>query len=82
MEATNLNWETEFVTADDLMIHTFSERVQVVTNIKTGEIKTIRDGEVIDKRNDLAISEYERFLLNVAVDSAKLNYFKNEGRLK
>lgn len=82
MGAIKLNWETEFITAENLMVHTFSDRVQVVTNIKTGEIRTLRDSQVIDRRNDLVISEYEKFLLKVAEDSAKLKEFDNEGRLK
>jgi hypothetical protein len=50
----------------------------VATNIKTGEIKTLRDGKVIDRRNDLAISEYEKFLLKIAEDSDKLKGFSND----
>lgn len=79
MGALNLNWDTEFITAEDLMVHTFSDRVQVVTNLKTGEIRTLRDNNIIDRRNDLEISEYEKFLLKVAEDSAKLKEFDNEG---
>ena len=78
METVKYNWETEFRTTDDLMVHTFSDRVQVVTNIKTGEIKTLRDNKVIDRRNDLAISEYEKFLLKIAEDSDKLKGFSND----
>lgn len=76
METVKYNWETEFRTADDLMVHTFSDRVQVVTNIKTGEIKTLRDDEVIDRRNDMPISDYERFLLGIAKDANKLKDFQ------
>jgi hypothetical protein len=68
-------WETEFDTAKDLMIHTFSDRIKVVTNIKTGEVKTLRDGEVIDRLQDMPISDYEKFLLRVAADADKLKEF-------
>ena len=78
MGTVKYNWETEFRTADDLMVHTFSDRVQVATNIRTGEIKTLRDGKVIDRRNDLIISEYEKFLLKIAEDSDKLKEFSND----
>ncbi len=78
MDTVKYNWETEFRTADYLMVHTFSDRVQVATNIKTGEIKTLRDGKVIDRRNDLIISEYEKFLLKIAEDSDKLKGFSND----
>ena len=73
METVKYNWETEFRTTDDLMVHTFSDRVQVVTNIKTGEIKTL-----IDRRNDLVISEYATFLLKIAEDYDKLKGFSND----
>ena len=36
MSKKNLSWETTFNTAENLMIHTFSDRVKVVSNIKTG----------------------------------------------
>jgi hypothetical protein len=75
MEHRKLNWETEFITAENLMIHTFSDRVKVATNIKTGEIKTLRDGEIISSRNDMPISEYEKFLIAVAEDATKLQNF-------
>lgn len=68
-------WETEFDTAKDLMIHTFSDRIKVVTNIKTGEVKTLRDGEVIDRLQDMPISDYEKFLLRIAADADKLKEF-------
>ncbi len=77
-----LNWETEFITAENLMIHTFSDRVKVVTNIITGEIKTMRDDEVIDRRNDMPISDYERFLLGIAKDANKLKDFTRYEGLK
>lgn len=73
--SSKYNWETEFDTAKDLMIHTFSERIKVVANIKTGEVKTLRDGEVIDRLQDMPISDYEKFLLRIAVDADKLKEF-------
>ena len=76
MESSKLTWDTEFITAEDLMIHTFSDRVKVAANIKTGEIKTLRDGEVISTRNNMPISEYERFLITVAQDAATLQNFE------
>ena len=73
-----LTWETEFNTVTGFMIHTFSERVTVVTNIKTGRIKTLRDNESIDYRNDMPITEYEEYLISVAKDAAKLKEFECE----
>jgi hypothetical protein len=77
-----LSWNTEFDTANNLMIHTFNYRVKVVTNIQTGEIKTFRDDKVIDRQNDMPISDYERFLISIAVDANKLNGFIPYGGLK
>lgn len=64
------------------MIHTFSDRVKVVTNIQTGEAKTFRDNEEIDRRSDMPISEYERFLLMIAKDATTLQGFANYDGLK
>jgi hypothetical protein len=77
-----LSWNTEFITADNLMIHTFSDRVKVVSNIQTGEIRIFRDNEEIGRRNDMPISEYERFLLTIAKDATKLQGFTDYGRLE
>lgn len=73
--SSKYNWETEFDTAKDLMIHTFSDRIKVVTNIKTGEVNILRDGEVIDRLQDMPISDYEKLLLRIAVDADKLKEF-------
>jgi hypothetical protein len=43
----NYSWTTEFKTSENLMIHTFSDRVRVVSNIKTGSVKVMRDETVI-----------------------------------
>lgn len=72
MKANNFNWDTVFNTAEDLMIHTFNSRVQVVTNIKTGIAKILQDGTVIGQKPNMKISEYENFLLEVAQDAQKL----------
>lgn len=75
MNNENLSWETTFKTAENLMVHTFSERVKVVSNIKTGLVKVLKDGEVINSVNNPAITEYERFLKQVAEDANKLKEF-------
>ena len=72
MKANKFNWDTVFNTAEDLMIHTFNSRVQVVTNIKTGIAKILQDGTVIGQKPNMKISEYENFLLEVAQDAQKL----------
>lgn len=74
----NYSWETTFETADNLMIHTFTDRVKVVSNIKTGSVKVLKDGEVINTVENPAITEYERFLLKIAEDADKLKSFRSE----
>lgn len=74
----NYSWETTFKTADNLMIHTFTDRVKVVSNIKTGSVKVLKDGEVINTVENPAITEYERFLLKIAEDADKLKSFRSE----
>lgn len=52
------------------MIHTFNDRVSVVTNIKTGIVKLMRDGNEVD--SDMPISEYEKFLIRTAESADNL----------
>lgn len=70
-------WETVFETSKDLMIHTFSDRVTVVTNIKTGLIKVMKDGVVIDTMENTSIVEYEKFLLRISISAQELNNIHN-----
>lgn len=72
------SWETTFNTAENLMIHTFSDRVKVVSNIKTGLVRVLKDGEVINSVNNPAITEYEKFLKQIAEDANKLSEFSAE----
>lgn len=77
-ELKNYSWTTEFKTSDNLMIHTFTDRVKVVSNIKTGTVKVLKDGEVVSTTENPAVSEYEKLLLKVADDANKLAGFKIE----
>lgn len=78
MNKENYSWYTDFNTSENLMIHTFSERVQVVSNIKTGLVKVVKDGVVIREVENSSISDYEKLLLGIAEDSEKLNSFNPE----
>lgn len=78
MSKGNLSWETTFNTAENLMIHTFSDRIKVVSNIETGLSKILKDGNVINSVNNPAITEYEKFLKQVAEDTNKLKEFSAE----
>ena len=57
------SWETQFETADNIMRHTFTERVQVASNIKTGEVLVLVDGNIINTYWSLPAREYEALLL-------------------
>lgn len=78
MSKVIFSWETTFNTAENLMIHTFSDRVKIVSNIKTGLVRVLKDGEVINSVNNPAITEYEKFLKQIAEDANKLSEFSAE----
>lgn len=78
MNKENYSWYTDFNTSENLMIHTFSERVQVVSNIKTGLVNVVKDGIVIREIENSSISDYEKLLLGIAEDTEKLNSFNTE----
>ena len=77
-ELKKYSWTTDFKTSENLMIHTFTDRVKVVSNIKTGIVKVLKDGEVISAAENHAIVEYENFLLKIAEDADRLSAFKSE----
>lgn len=70
------SWATVFDTANDLMIHTFSDRMKVITNIKSGEVKVFRDDEIVNEVNNLHVpTAYEEFLLQIAKTAEELEQF-------
>lgn len=75
MSKNIFSWETIFNTADNLMICTFSDRVKVVSNIKTGLVKVPKDGNMVNSVNDPSITELGKFMKQVAEDANKLNEF-------
>lgn len=65
-------WGTYFETAENLMIHTFTDRVQVVANIKNGEVLVKVDGHTVNTYYGLPLGEYEALLLGVEQYATKL----------
>lgn len=65
-------WETQFDTANKLMLHTFSERVQVKSNLQSGEVQVIVDGNIVKTCNKMPVKEYEAFLLGIEDYAANL----------
>lgn len=72
------SWTTEFKTSENLMIHTFSERIQVVSNIKTGTVKVVRDANVVNTFENPSLTEYTNFLLRTAKEADDLKKFNAE----
>lgn len=71
----NYYWETEFITAEDLAVYTFSDRVKVTSSLKTGMVKVIKDGVSIRELEGRGIPEFEKLLLEVAQDAQTLKSF-------
>lgn len=59
------NWETQFDTANNIMHHTFTDRVEVKANIKNGEILVLIDGHIINTYYNMPVKAYEALLLGV-----------------
>lgn len=74
MTPEEYNWETRFITHQDLMYHRFTPRVEVRTNIKTGLIRLFKDDIEINKidGSEMLMSEYEQFLARTAKEAATL----------
>lgn len=73
----NYNWETNFNTAANQMVHTFSGRVKVVTSLREGTVKVLKDGETIRTLEGMYVSDYEKLLLEVAQDAQTLKSFSD-----
>lgn len=69
------NWTTVFDTANSLMVHTFSDRIKVITNLKNGDVKVFRDDEIVNEVNNPSVTAYEEFLLQVAKNAEELGRF-------
>lgn len=78
-KAPSYNWDTQFDTANNTMTHTFSQRVQVVSNIKNGEASVKIDGNTVNAYYNMTVKEYEALLLAVEQHA---NQLEREGRLK
>lgn len=74
MTTEKYNWETWFITHQDLMCHRLTPRVEVRTNIKTGLISIFNDDEEINKidGSEMLMSEYEQLLVRTAKEAAML----------
>lgn len=51
------DFETRFLTAEQLMVQRFTPRVQLVADLATGDVKTYVDGEIVETHPNPKISE-------------------------
>lgn len=65
-------WDTQFETAKSLMVHTFTNRVQVKSSLKSGEVQVLVDGNIVNTYHNIPLKEYENFLLGVEEYAATL----------
>lgn len=74
MTPEEYNWETWFITHQDIMCHKFSDRVSIRTNIKTGQIRIFKDGNEVSTidGSDMKMSQYEQLLVRTATEAAML----------
>jgi len=79
MEKEIYNWATTFDTAAGTMTHVFSDRVQVVFELRFGLIITVRDGEPVDKfaAGDMTVGEYSSFLSGMAITAEALKQMRH-----
>lgn len=55
-------FQTTFQTGYNLMRHDFSNRVSVLTNIATGKVQIVSDGELIKEYDDVSLDRYDMIL--------------------
>lgn len=65
-------FQTTFQTGHNLMRHDFPNRVSVLTNLATGKVKIISEGEVIKEYGDMTLDRYD-MILNHAGQISKEN---------
>lgn len=66
------SWDTQYETAKSLMVHTFTDRVQVESNLKNGEVLVLVDGHTVNTYHNMPVREYEALLLGVEEYAHKL----------
>lgn len=74
MTPEEYNWDTWFITHQDIMSHKLTPRVEVRSNIKTGLICVFRDDKEIYKidGSKMLKEEYEQFLIKTAKEALLL----------
>jgi hypothetical protein len=73
-----ISWTTDFDTCQNIMTHTFTDRIKVIADLNTGIVKFFKDGVMYNKIESIMLVKYESILLETALDSRKLETFKAE----
>lgn len=73
---TILTWDTTFNTASNLMIHTFTGGIQVITDINTGKSRIMKGDQVIADGETISVGTYEKRLIKIAHEAEKLKAFR------
>lgn len=68
------DWATWFETANGIIGHKFSERVEIRSNTETGLIRIFKDGEEVNRIDGagMPLKEYENLLLRTAKEASQL----------
>lgn len=74
MEETRYDWDTWYETANNIMCHKFSNRVEIRTSLETGMIRLYKDGNEVNTIDgkDMTLKEYTRILLRTANEERQL----------
>lgn len=73
------DWETWHETANGIMGHKFSERVEIRSNMQTGLIRIFKDGDEVSRIDGtgMLLGEYERLLVRTAKEARQLQVINN-----
>lgn len=74
MQEDRYDWETWYETANGIMGHKFSERVEIRSNMQTGLIRIFKDGDEVSRIDGtgMTLKEYESLLLRTANEARQL----------
>lgn len=75
MTPEEYNWETWFETAQNIMCHKFTERVDIRTDLSTGLIRIFKDGNEISRidGSGMPMRVYEQLLVRTATEALQLS---------
>lgn len=67
MRIEDCQWETRFISQENIMSHKFTNKTEIKTNLKTGLITiTTEDNEIEIDGSEMLITEYENLLIKIS----------------